>query len=185
MFKSTTILSVRRDNEVVIAGDGQVTLNDAIVKHGSNKVQKIEKIENKKVKYQVLVGFAGAAADAMSLFEKLEGKLDEHKGDLRRAAVELAKDWRSDRVLRRLDAMLVAADAKSSFLISGNGDLIAPDDGILAIGTGGTMALAAARALLKNTELSASDIVKEAMDITSDICIYTNKHVTVEVLKIS
>ena len=185
MFKSTTILSVRRDDEVAIGGDGQVTLNDAIVKHGSNKVQKIEKIEEKKVKYQVLVGFAGAAADAMSLFEKLEGKLDEHRGDLRRAAVELAKDWRSDRVLRRLDAMLVAADAKSSFLISGNGDLIAPDDGILAIGTGGTMALAAARALLKNTELSASDIVKEAMDITSDICIYTNKHVTVEVLKIS
>ena len=185
MFKSTTILSVRRDDEVAIGGDGQVTLNNTVVKHGSNKVQKIEKIEDKKVKYQVLVGFAGAAADAMSLFEKLEGKLDEHRGDLRRAAVELAKDWRSDRILRRLDAILAAADVRNSFLISGTGDLIAPDDGILAIGSGGTMALAAARALLKHTKLSASEIVREAIDITADICIYTNKHITVEVLKIS
>jgi len=184
MFKSTTILSVRRGDEVAIAGDGQVTLNNAVVKHGSNKIQKIEKIENKQVKYQVLVGFAGAAADAMSLFEKLEGKLDEHRGDLRRAAYELAKDWRSDRILRRLDAILAAADTRYSFLISGTGDLIAPDDDILAIGSGGTMALAAARALLKNTELSASEIVRESMEITSDICIYTNKHITVEVLKI-
>lgn len=185
MFKSTTILSVRRNDEVAIGGDGQVTLNDAIVKHGSNKVQKIEKIESQKVKYQVLVGYAGTAADAMSLFEKLEGKLDEHRGDLRRAAYELVKDWRGDRILRRLDAILAAVDAKDSFLISGNGDLIAPDDGILAIGSGGTMALAAARALVKHTELSASEIVREAMDITSDICIYTNKHITVETLKIS
>jgi len=185
MFKATTILSVRRGDEVAIGGDGQVTLNDAVFKHGANKVQKIEKIENKKVKYQVLVGFAGTAADAMSLFEKLEGKLDEYRGDLRRAAYELAQDWRGDRVLRRLDAMLAAADAKYSFLISGTGDLITPDDGILAMGSGGTMALAAARSLMKHTELSAAEIVKEAMEITSDICIYTNTHITVETLEIS
>ena len=148
-------------------------------------MQRIEKNEDKKVKYQVLVGFAGAAADAYNLFEKLEGKLDEYRGNLKTAAYELVKEWRSDKLLRKLDAMLAASDAQESYIISGMGDLIAPDDDIVALGSGGQIALAVARALIKRTELSASEIVQEALNITSDICIYTNKEITVEVLQIS
>ena len=187
MLKSTTILSVRRDDEVAIGGDGQVTLGDGntIVKHTATKVQKIESAKEKKVKYQVLVGFAGAGADALAFYKKLEAKLEEFNGNLFKAAVELAKDWRTDKFLRRLDAMLAAADAKHSFLISGSGDVIIPDDGVLAIGSGGPMALAAARALLRHSNLTASEIVEAALHIASDICIYTNKQITVESLEIS
>lgn len=186
-IKSTTILSVRHNDEVAIGGDGQVTLGDGntIVKHTATKVQKIESEKEKKVRYQVLVGFAGAGADALAFYKKLEAKLEEFNGNLFKAAVELAKDWRTDKLLRRLDAMLAAADAKHSFLISGSGDVIIPDDGILAIGSGAPMALAAARAFLRHSSLTASEIVKEALDITSDICVYTNKQITVESLKIS
>ncbi len=185
MVHSTTILSVRRGAEVAMGGDGQVTLGETIIKHHARKVQRIEKNEDKKVKYQVLVGFAGAAADAYNLFEKLEGKLDEYRGNLKTAAYELVKEWRSDKLLRKLDAMLAASDAQESYIISGMGDLIAPDDDIVALGSGGQIALAVARALIKRTELSASEIVQEALNITSDICIYTNKEITVEVLQIS
>jgi len=187
VFKSTTILSIRRDNEVAIGGDGQVTLGDGntIVKHTATKVQRIESKKEKKVRYQVLVGFAGAGADALAFYKRLKEKLEEFNGKLDTAAVELAKDWRADRFLRRLDAMLAAADAEHSFLISGSGDIIIPDDGVLAIGSGGPMALAAARALLRHSNLTASEIVKEALNITSDICVYTNSQITVESLKLS
>ncbi|MBC8461601.1 MAG: ATP-dependent protease subunit HslV [Deltaproteobacteria bacterium] len=185
MVHATTILSVRRGAEVAMGGDGQVTLGETIIKHHARKVQRIEKIENKKVIYKVLVGFAGTAADAYNLFEKLEGKLDEYRGNLKTAAYELVKEWRSDKLLRKLDAMLAASDAQESYIISGMGDLIAPDDDIVALGSGGQIALAVARALMKRTELSASEIVQEALNITSDICIYTNKEITVEVLQIA
>ena len=172
----TTVLCVRRDNRVVMASDGQVTLGESVVKHSAKKLRRL--YEDK-----VLAGFAGSTADALSLFSRFESKLQEHHGNLARAAVELAKDWRTDRALRHLDALLVVADSKATFLISGHGDIIEPDDGIVAIGSGGSFAIAAARALAKNTKMSPKDIVQESMRIASDICIYTNDHILVEELK--
>lgn len=171
----TTVLCVRRDNRVVMASDGQVTLGESVVKHSAKKLRRL--YDDK-----VLAGFAGSTADALSLFSRFEGKLQEHHGNLARAAVELAKDWRTDRALRHLDALLVVADTKGTFLISGHGDIIEPDDGIAAIGSGGSFALSAARALTKNTKMNAKDIVQEAMRIASEICIYTNANFTIEEL---
>jgi ATP-dependent HslUV protease subunit HslV len=173
---STTILAVRRGNQVVIAGDGQVTLGDTVIKHTARKVRRIE--EGK-----VIGGFAGSAADGIALFERLEGKLREHGSNLTRAAVEMAKDWRTDRVLRRLEAMLVVADLQQTYLLSGTGDVIQPDDGIIGIGSGGSYALAAARALAGHTELSARAIAEAAMKIAADICLYTNYSITMESLE--
>jgi len=171
----TTILCVRREGRVVMAGDGQVTLGDSVVKHGAKKVRRM--FEDK-----VLTGFAGHTADALSLFSRFEGKLQEYHGNLPRAAVELAKDWRTDRLLRHLEALLVVADANSTFVLSGNGDIIEPDDGICAIGSGGAYALAAARALAAHTRLSAREIAQEAMRISSEICIYSNNNFSIEEL---
>jgi ATP-dependent HslUV protease, peptidase subunit HslV len=171
----TTILCVRRDGKVVMAGDGQVTLGDSVVKHGAKKVRRM--FEDK-----VLTGFAGHTADALSLFARFEGKLQEYHGNLPRAAVELAKDWRTDRLLRHLEALLVVADASNTFVLSGNGDIIEPDDGICAIGSGGSYALAAARALAGHTKLSAREIALEAMRISSEICIYSNNNFSIEEL---
>jgi ATP-dependent HslUV protease subunit HslV len=172
---ATTILSVRRGGQVVVAGDGQVTLGTTIVKGGARKVRRLGD-------GSTIGGFAGAAADGMTLFEKLDGKLREHRGNLRRAAVELAKDWRSDRVLRRLEAMLVVADKESTYLLSGASDVIEPDDGLAAIGSGGSFALAAARALHTHTEMPARAICEAALGIAADICIYTNHSLTIEEL---
>ena len=158
-----------------MAGDGQVSLGHTIVKHGARKVRKV-------YHDRVLAGFAGAAADAFSLFEKFEGKLEEYRGNLRRAAVELAKDWRTDRVLRRLEALLAVADAETSMILSGTGEVIEPDDGLMGIGSGGSFALAAARALLHHSDLDAKGIVTEAMRIAAGICVYTNDQVTIEEL---
>lgn len=173
--RSTTVLCVRRDSKVVMAGDGQVTLGDSVIKHSARKIRRLY---NDKV----LAGFAGSTADALSLFTRFENKLQEQHGNLARAAVELAKEWRTDRALRHLEALLVVADAKSTFLLSGTGDIIEPDDGICAIGSGGSFALAAARALARHTKLSAKDIAMEAMKIASDICIFSNHNFTVEEL---
>jgi ATP-dependent HslUV protease subunit HslV len=174
-FHATTILSVRRGSSVALGGDGQVTLGSVIIKASARKVRRI-------YNDRVLAGFAGATADAFTLFERFEAKLDKHQGQLQRAAVELAKDWRSDRILRRLEAMLAVADATSSLVITGTGDVLEPEFGILAIGSGGPYAQAAARALLQHTELSAAEIVKQAMTIAADICVYTNHQQTIEVL---
>ena len=174
-MRGTTVLCVRRDSKVVLAGDGQVTLGENVVKHSAKKIRRL--YEDK-----VLAGFAGSTADALSLFGRFENKLQEHHGNLSRAAVELAKEWRTDRALRHLDALLVVADVKSTFLLSGHGDIIEPDDGICAIGSGGPFALAAARALAKHTKLNAKEIAQEAMRIAGDICIFTNGNVTVEEL---
>ena len=174
-FHGTTILSVRRGASVAVGGDGQVTLGSVIVKATARKVRRL-------YNDRVLAGFAGATADAFTLFEHFEAKLDKHQGQLQRAAVELAKDWRSDRVLRRLEAMLVVADTASSLVISGNGDVLEPEHGIVAIGSGGAYAQAAALALLDHTDLSAGDIVKQALTIAGDICIYTNQHHVIETL---
>lgn len=171
-IRSTTILAVRRDGRVAIGGDGQVSVGDTVMKAQAVKVRALR---NGKV----LAGFAGAAADAFTLFEKFEEKLERHPGNLPKAAVELAKEWRSDRVLRRLEALLIVCDRDHGFVISGNGELIEPDDGILAIGSGGTYALAAARALMANTTLSAPEIARKAMMIAGDICVYTNQNITV------
>jgi ATP-dependent HslUV protease subunit HslV len=171
----TTVLCVRKDGRVVMAGDGQVTLGECVVKHSAKKIRRL--YEDK-----ILAGFAGSTADAFSLFARFEGKLQEHHGNLAKAAVELAKDWRTDRALRHLDALLIVADAKSAFLISGHGDVIEPDDGISAIGSGGPFALAAARALAKHSKLTAREIAQEAMRIASEICIFTNGNFTVEEL---
>ena len=171
----TTVLCVRRDAKVVMAGDGQVTMGESIFKQTARKIRRL--YEDK-----VLAGFAGSTADALSLFGRFEGKLQEHHGNLSRAVVELAKDWRTDRALRHLDALLVVADSKSTFLLSGHGDIIEPDDGICAIGSGGSFVLAAARALAKHTKLGAREIAQEAMRIASDICIFTNSNVTLEEL---
>jgi len=171
----TTVLCVRRDNKVVLAGDGQVTMGDTVVKHSARKIRRL-------FNDKVLAGFAGSTADALSLFSRFEAKLQEHHGNLARSAVELAKDWRTDRSLRHLEALLVVADSKQTLLLSGNGDVIEPDDGLCAIGSGGPYALAAARALAKHTKLNAKDIAQEAMRMASDICIYTNEHFTVEEL---
>ena len=171
----TTVLCVRRDNKVVIAADGQVTMGEHVMKHTARKTRRLF---NEKI----LAGFAGSTADALSLFERFEGKLQEHQGNLAKSAVELAKEWRKDRALRHLEALLVVADPKSTFLVSGNGDVIEPDDGICAIGSGGPDALAAARSLAKHTKLSAKDIAMEAMRIASEICIFTNANFTFEEL---
>jgi ATP-dependent HslUV protease, peptidase subunit HslV len=172
---ATTVLCVRRDNKVVLAGDGQVTLGDHVMKHTAKKIRRL--FEGK-----VLAGFAGSTADALSLFERFEGKLQEFHGNLQRASVELAKEWRKDRALRHLEALLVVADSKGTFLLSGNGDVIEPDDGLCAIGSGGPYALAAARALARHTKLGAKEIAQEAMRVAADICIYTNGNVTFEEL---
>ncbi len=172
---STTILSVRRGNVVVVAGDGQVTLGNTIVKGGAKKVHKLGD-------GRALGGFAGSAADGMALFERLDDKLREQRSPLRRAAVALAKEWRTDRALRKLEAMLVVADSEATFILSGGGDVIEPDDGVCAIGSGGSYALAATRALLQHTELSARQIAESALKIAADICIYTNHSLTLEEL---
>src|SRR6266513_1761502 len=171
-IRATTILAVRRGGTVALGGDGQVTVGETIMKSKANKVRALG---NGKL----LAGFAGSAADALTLFEKFEEKLVRYPGNLPRAAVELAKDWRSDRVLRRLEALLVVADAKHGFVISGSGELIEPDDGILAIGSGGNYALAAARALAKSSGLAAKDIVQRSLEIAAEICVYTNTHITI------
>jgi len=170
--RSTTILAVRKDGRVALGGDGQVTVGQTIMKSNAQKVRTLHG-------GRLLAGFAGAAADAFTLFEKFEEKLERYPGNLQRAAVELAKDWRSDRVLRRLEALLAVADRDHGFIISGTGDIIEPDDGILAIGSGGSYALAAARALVENTDLSAKEIVQRGLEIAADICVYTNSNITV------
>jgi len=172
---STTILSVRRGSQVVVAGDGQVTLGTQVVKGGARKVRKLGD-------GRAIGGFAGSAADGIALFERLEEKLQAQRSPLRRAAVELAKEWRTDRALRRLEAMLVVADAEATFIVSGSGDVIEPDDGVCAIGSGGGFALAAARALLRHTELAPRAIAETAMQLAAEICIYTNTQLTIEEL---
>jgi ATP-dependent HslUV protease, peptidase subunit HslV len=169
----TTVLCVRKDTKVVLIADGQVTLGDHVLKHTARKTRRLY---NDKV----LAGFAGSTADALSLFERFEGKLQEHSGNLQKAAVELAKEWRKDRALRHLEALLIVADAKATFVLSGNGDVIEPDDGLCAIGSGGMYALSAARALLKHSRLAVKELTLEAMRIASEICIYTNANFTVE-----
>lgn len=173
--RGTTVLAVRRGKHVALGGDGQVTYGATILKHHATKVRRL-------YHDTVLVGFAGSAADSMALFEKLEARLEEFRGMLRRAAVELAKDWRTDRVLRRLDAQLIACDRDISLLITGEGDVLAPDDGVLAIGSGAPIALGAARALLRYSSMEAEAIVRAALEITADLCVYTNAHLTVEKL---
>jgi ATP-dependent HslUV protease, peptidase subunit HslV len=175
-FHGTTILSVRRDRTVALGGDGQVTLGNVVVKGGAKKVRRL---------YQdrILAGFAGGTADAFTLFERFEAKLDKHQGNLMRSAVELAKDWRTDRILRRLEAMLAVADREHSLIITGTGDVLEPEQGILAIGSGGPFAQSAARALLDNTNLNPRDIVEKALAIAADLCIYTNHQRTIEILE--
>ena len=175
-FRGTTILSVRRGKDVAIGGDGQVTLGNTVMKGNARKVRRL-------YKDKVIAGFAGGTADAFTLFERFESKLEMHQGHLVRAAVELAKDWRTDRLLRRLEALLAVADNNSSLIITGNGDVIEPEEGLMAIGSGGPFAQAAARALLENTSLSAEEIVRKGLNIAGDICIYTNHHLTIETLE--
>jgi len=174
-FRGTTVICVKKDGKIALGGDGQVTLGQAVIKHSAKKVRKTH---NGKV----LVGFAGSTADAITLFDKFESKLDEFSGNLRRAAVELAKDWRTDRVLRRLEALLTVADKDSIFLISGSGDVLEPDENVIAIGSGGSYAQAAAIALTRFSNLNSVDIVKESLKIAADICIYTNDIINVEEL---
>jgi ATP-dependent HslUV protease, peptidase subunit HslV len=174
-FHGTTILSVRRNGIVALGGDGQVTLGNIVVKATARKVRKL-------YKEQVLAGFAGATADAFTLFERFEAKLEKHQGHLLRAAVELTKDWRTDRVLRRLEAMLAVADREHSLIVTGNGDVLEPEKGVVAIGSGGAYAQAAALALLEHSPLAAPDIVKRSLEIAGDLCIYTNQQHTIEVL---
>ena len=175
-YHGTTIVSVRRGSVVALGGDGQVTLGNVVVKATARKVRKL-------FRDQVLAGFAGATADAFTLFERFEAKLEKHQGHLVRAAIELTKDWRTDRVLRRLEAMLAVADKEASLIITGNGDVLEPEQGIIAIGSGGAYANAAARALLEHTEMAPKDIVKKSLEIAGDLCIYTNQHHTVETLE--
>jgi ATP-dependent HslUV protease subunit HslV len=177
-IRSTTILCVRRHGHVALAGDGQVTLGETVIKQGAKKLRRLY---NDKV----IAGFAGSTADAFALFTRFETKLEQYNGNLSRAAVELAKDWRTDKSIRHLEALLIVADEKNSFLLSGNGDVIEPDDGIAAIGSGGPYALAAARALLKHTSLSAREIVQEAMEVAGKICIFTNASVSIEEIQAS
>lgn len=174
-YRGTTILSVRRGNQVVIGGDGQVSLGNTVMKANARKVRRL-------YKDKVLAGFAGGTADAFTLFERFEAKLEMHQGHLVRAAVELAKDWRTDRILRRLEAVLAVADKKDSLIITGNGDVIEPEEGLIAIGSGGPFAQSAAKALMENTKLSAKEIVCKALTIASEICIYTNNNLTIEEL---
>jgi len=173
----TTIVLVRKNNEVVVAGDGQVSMCNTVVKSTASKVRKIEKRD-------VVAGFAGSTADALTLFERLEGKLDQYKNQLKRACVELAKDWRTDRYLRRLEAMMIVADKDVSLLLSGTGDVIESDDGILAIGSGGPYANSAAKALMKNTKMNAKEIALESLNIAADICIYTNHNIISETIEL-
>ena len=173
--RATTVLAIRRDGKTAIAADGQVTLGDTVVKQGAKKLRRLSD-------GKVVAGFAGSTADAQALFVRFEAKLQEFRGNLERAAVELAKDWRTDRALRRLDALLVVADKEHILLVSGNGDLIEPDDGLLAIGSGGPFALAAARALMQHTTLSATSIAEEAMRVAAGICVYTNDRILLEEL---
>ena len=174
-IRSTTILLVRRNGKVALAGDGQVTMGETVMKSSARKVRRL-------YNDRILAGFAGATADAFSLLTRFEGKLEQYQGNLERASIELSKEWRTDKVLRHLEALLVVADEKGSFLLSGNGDVIAPDDEVLAIGSGGSYALAAARALARHTELSASEIARAALNIAGEICIYTNSNIVVEEL---
>lgn len=173
MTQATTIICIRHKGKVAIAGDGQVTMGDTILKKKANKIRTL-------YKGNVLAGFSGATSDAFALFSRFEAKLEEYRGNLSRAAIELAKDWRMDRALRRLEALLIVADKENSFLISGTGDVIEPDDGIIAIGSGGVFALSAARALILHSKLSAKDVAREAMKIASDICVYTNDQIIIE-----
>ncbi len=174
-IRSTTVLLVRKDDHVALAGDGQVTLGETIMKSSARKVRRL-------YNDSILAGFAGATADAFSLLTRFESKLEQYHGNLERAAIELSKEWRTDKILRHLEALLVVADSKSSFLLSGNGDVIAPDDGVLAIGSGGSYALAAARALRQHTDLPAREIAVEALRIAGEICIYSNQNIVVEEL---
>jgi len=174
MFHATTIIAVKKDGKVAVAGDGQVTFaQNTIIKKGAKKIRRL-------YKDRVVAGFAGAVADAFTLFEKFEEKLEEYNGNLQRAAVELAKDWRTDRVLRRLEALLIVATREDLLIISGSGEVIEPDDGVAAIGSGGPYALAAARALVRHTDMTAGEIARSAMEITADICIFTNEQIIVE-----
>lgn len=175
-YHGTTILSVRRGNSVAMGGDGQVTLGNIVIKSTAKKVRRL-------YQNRILAGFAGGTADAFTLFERFEAQLDKHQGNLQRAAVELAKDWRSDRALRRLEAMLSVADREHSYVITGNGDVLEPEYGIVAIGSGGAYAQSAARALLANTELPPVDIVTKSLEIAGEVCIYTNQNFTIEVLE--
>jgi ATP-dependent HslUV protease subunit HslV len=177
-YRGTTIVSVRRGNTVVVGGDGQVSMGQTIMKGNARKVRRL-------YKDNVLAGFAGGTADAFTLFERFEKQLEKYSGNLTRAAVELAKDWRTDRALRRLEALLIVADAQTSLMITGNGDVIEPEDNLLAIGSGGSYAQAAARALLDNTDLDARSIVEKALSIAADICVYTNHNRTIEVLEVA
>jgi ATP-dependent HslUV protease subunit HslV len=174
-FHSTTILAVRHQDHAVLAGDGQVTFGQTVVKQSARKIRRL-------YNDRILAGFAGSAADSFALFSRFESKLEQYRGNLERSAVELAKDWRTDRILRRLEAMLIVLDRSSTFLLSGNGDLIEPDDGIVAIGSGGPFALAAAKALANNTELGARAIAEKSMAIAGEICIYTNTNIAIEEL---
>ncbi|KAB2934207.1 MAG: ATP-dependent protease subunit HslV [Leptonema illini] len=175
VFHATTILCVRKNGQTAMGGDGQVSLGNTIMKAGARKVRRLEG-------KNIIAGFAGSAADAFTLFELFEKKVDQYRSQLSRAAVELAREWRTDRMLRRLEALLIVADSEESFLISGTGDVIAPDDGILAIGSGGNYALAAARALVHNTDMDAKTVVERSMKIAADICVFTNDNLTLEVL---
>jgi ATP-dependent HslUV protease subunit HslV len=175
IIRSTTVLLVRRDGHVALAGDGQVTMGETIMKASAKKVRRL-------YNDAILAGFAGATADAFSLLTRFESKLEQYHGNLERAAIELSKEWRTDKILRHLEALLVVADTKSSFLLSGNGDVITPDDGVIAIGSGGSYALAAARALMKHTKLSAREIAVDALRIAGEICIYSNENIVVEEL---
>ncbi len=175
MFKGTTIICVRKNGSVAIGGDGQVTLGNTVIKHNANKIRKM-------YKDKIVAGFAGATADAFTLFEKFEEKIDAYRGNITRAAVELAKDWRTDKILRRLEALLIVADIEHTFIITGTGDVLEPEDGIAAIGSGGPYAQSAAKALLDHSQLGSREIVVEAMKITSKICIYTNETLNLEEL---
>ena len=175
LIHATTVICVRRDGKVSMAGDGQVTIGNTVMKQGAAKVRRL-------YNDRILAGFAGSAADAFALFSRFEGKLEEYRGNMERSVVELAKDWRLDKYLRQLQAFLIVANEEKAYLLSGTGDLIQPDDGILAIGSGGSFALAAARALMSHTTMTASEIAKESMLIASGICIYTNDHITIETL---
>lgn len=175
VIHATTILAVRHQDKTVLAGDGQVTFGNTVIKHGAHKIRRL-------YNNTILGGFAGSAADAFALFSRFEAKLEQYRGNLERAAVELARDWRTDRFLRKLEAMMIAADRKSTFVLSGTGDLIEPDDGLVAVGSGGPFALAAARALARHSPLTARQIAEESMRIAADICIYTNANLTIEEL---
>ena len=175
MFHATTVLAVRHGGQTVMASDGQVTFGDTVVKQSARKIRRL-------YNDRILAGFAGSAADSFALFSRFEAKLEQYRGNLDRSTVELAKDWRTDRFLRRLEAMLIVMDARQTYLLSGNGDLIEPDDGIIAIGSGGAYAMAAAKALARHTQLSAREIAAQAMDIAAGICIYTNATITIETL---